>query len=81
MGIRYVLTEDRHTVDGKQYTFYGIAACEGEQTVCAARDICTDGEHIAWLVERCNCLRLSPIHLCDVVEDLLVKAPTDPELP
>ena len=73
MAITYVLTEDRHTVDGKCYIFYGIAAFDEERALVAVRDVSKEKERIEQLIEACNRLALSPLHLHDVVEDFLVE--------
>jgi len=64
--------------EGKHYTTYGIAAripCGSEQaciTIAAISDISTDAAIVDALIERCNRLALSPIHLHDIVEDFLL---------
>ena len=73
MAITYVLTEDIHTVDGKCYIFYGISALEGGQPRISVRDVCTDRRRVERLVEDCNRLGLSPLHLRDVIEDFLLE--------
>ena len=71
MAISYVLTEDVHTVNRKRYIFYGIEAWEDGRPLLSFRDVSTDREGMEALVDDCNRLSLSPIHLCEVVEDFI----------
>lgn len=53
--------------NGKKHNTYGISYKERE-----VKDISTDKHKIEKLVNLCNELELSPIHLDDVIEDFLV---------
>ena len=58
--------------DGRERTVYGIAVCseDGEvlDEVCG---ICKDEKTVDELVELCNTLELSPMHIRDVAEDFI----------
>ena len=73
MTMKYVLTEDVHTVDEKRYIFYGIGALEGDRSLFVIHDISADKPRMEHLVELCNRLELSPLHLWDGVEDFLAQ--------
>lgn len=53
--------------NNSEHDTYGITC--GERTI---KDISTDKQRIEALIELCNSLELSPIHLDDVIEDFLV---------
>lgn len=75
--ITYGLVEERYALNGHERTSYGItiyadAEIDGTATVIASvHDITSDKPRLSALVQRCNLLKLSPIHLEDVVEDFL----------
>lgn len=79
MKITYGLTKETYTLGAIERTAYGIAAYsdskdDGTATVIARIcDLSWDRERVKQLVKRCNRLRLSPIHLHDVVEDFLAE--------
>ena len=59
-------------VDGYRYTGYGIAVKEkGKDFLRVFRDVSRCKKDIDEVVQRCNRLELDPIHIEDVVEDLL----------
>ncbi len=76
-SITYGLVEERYALNGQERTSYGIAIyadaeLDGTATVIASiHDITSDKPKLAALVQQCNLLELSPIHLEDVVEDFL----------
>ena len=61
----------------KARTSYGIALCQADAGVLiilrSVTDLTTDRERALALIERCNRLALSPIHLDDIIEDFLVE--------
>ena len=73
----YGLVEERHFFGNTVRTSYGIVFCAdsepGEPTAVLAsvHDICGDRDRIFHLVDACNRLTLSPLHLSDVIEDFL----------
>ena len=75
--VTYGTVEEVYTVNGVSRTSYGIAAysdadVDGTVTVVASvRDITPCREKVDGLVDLCNRLELSVIHLWDVVEDIL----------
>lgn len=80
--ITYGLVEERYLLDGRGRTSYGIVAyadaeSDGTATVIASvHDVTSDKTRLAELVQRCNRLKLSPIHLEDVIEDFLTESYT-----
>ncbi len=58
-------------------TSYGIAFCQTDDgapiIIRAVADLTTDKGRAAALVDRCNRLALSPIHLDDITEDFLAE--------
>ncbi len=76
-SITYGLIEERYSANGHARTAYGIAIyadaeADGTATVIASvHDITSDVQALTDLVQRCNRVRLSPIHLEDVIEDFL----------
>lgn len=77
MHITYVVVEKTDSSQSNTRTSYGIAAytngtVNDEFAVIAAiHDITTDRNALTTLVTQCNRLKLSPIHLRDIVEDFL----------
>ena len=76
-SITYGLVEERYSFNDHERTSYGIVVyadveIDGTATVIAAiHDITSDKPRLTALVQRCNLLKLSPLHLEDVVEDFL----------
>ena len=79
MNITYGMTEEIYTLNGKSRKSYGIAIYsnaeeDGSATILTAvRDITSERERLEDLVQKCNLLELSPIHLDDVIEDFLTE--------
>jgi len=63
--------------DKSSRTAYGIAAyaesdSDGSATIITSvHDICSDKGMIGALVQKCNYLKLSTIHLQEIIEDFL----------
>ena len=78
-NITYAVAEERYTFGDETRTSYGIVAYsnadqDGSKTIVASvRDVTSDRTGITKLVNDCNRLKLSTIHLNDVVEDFLLK--------
>ena len=78
MNVTYGLTEERYFLGVDSRVSYGIVAYadaeeDGTATIVASvHDITADRQALSELVEICNRLELSLIHLNDVVEDFLV---------
>ena len=78
MTITYGIIEEIYSIGCNRRVTYGIAAysfaeADGTATVIASiHDITDDKEKLSLLVDTCNSLELSVIHLYDVVEDFLV---------
>ncbi|MBE6557711.1 MAG: hypothetical protein E7661_01690 [Ruminococcaceae bacterium] len=76
-NITYGLIEEHYSLDNHERIAYGIAVyadAEEDHTatvVAAIHDITSDKPRLAELVRLCNHLKLSPIHLEDVVDDFL----------
>ena len=78
MNVTYGLTEERYFHGADSRVSYGIVAYadaeeDGTATIVASvHDITADRRALSELVETCNRLGLSLLHLNDVVEDFLV---------
>lgn len=76
-NITYAVAEERYTFGDETRTSYGIVAYsnadqDGSKTIVASvRDIASDKDRLSKLVNDCNDLELSTVHLNDVVEDFL----------
>ena len=77
MKLTYAVTEERYALGNESRTSYGIVAYanaeqNGTTTIVASiRDITSDKNRLKKLVDDCNRLELSTVHLPDVVEDFL----------
>ena len=78
-NIIYAVSEERYTFGNETRTAYGIivysnADQDGSKTIVSSvRDITSDKAGITRLVNDCNRLKLSTVHLCDVIEDFLIQ--------
>lgn len=76
-NVTYGVVEEHHNLNGHKRISYGIAVyadadIDGTVTVIATvNDITSDKQKLEELVQKCNCLELSLIHLNDVIEDFL----------
>lgn len=77
MNITYEITEETYSLDTSTRTSYGITAyADGNENGTAAiidtvHDITSDKQALTELVALCNRLKLSTIHLRDVIDDFL----------
>ena len=75
MNVKYSIIKEIYSFDSEFHTSYGIAAYADTKDggvpiiLAAIHDITTDEKALIELVSRCNHLRLSTIHLNDIVED------------
>ena len=75
--VAYEMIGEVHTFGDQAYISYGIAAYVDAETSDAKRviahvpDVSPNRSTLEPLVQRCNTLGISPIHLVDVVEDFL----------
>ena len=73
----YAIVEERYNFGNTSRTSYGIVALsdpdkDGNATIVASvHDITSDKDAIVALVDDCNRLELSTIHLLDIVEDFI----------
>ena len=67
----YFLIVNTYVVENQSHIGYGIG-CRADNS--AFEDMSTDPTAIENLINLCNKLKLSPLHLEDVVEDFLVDA-------
>ncbi len=76
-NITYAVSEERYTFGDEARTSYGIVAYsnadqDGSKTIVASvRDVTSNKADLTGLVDDCNRLELSTVHLSDVVEDFL----------
>ena len=77
--VTYGVTEEIYSLGGEHRTYYGIASyavSEQDGTasiVLSVHDICADKQKLTELVEKCNRLKLSLVHLEDVLDDFLAE--------
>lgn len=67
----YFLIANTYIVEDRSHIGYGIG-CHADNSTF--EDLTTDPIAIETLINLCNKLKLSPLHLEDVVEDFLVDA-------
>ena len=78
-NVVYALSEEKIYLGNEHRISYGIVACScaeanGTATIVASvHDITASRENLSELVDDCNRLGLSVMHLADVVEDFLSK--------
>lgn len=77
--VTYGITEEKYTLGLQTRTSYGIAAYSNSETdgtaavIASVHGICEDKEKLSKLVQTCNYLELSVVHLRDVIEDFLAE--------
>lgn len=75
MKTEYCVVEEKYMVGEKEHLAYGIAeieVCEGSYNVVSSiHNICSDFEIVEKFAQKFNRFNLSPVHLSDVVQDLL----------
>ena len=77
--VTYGITEEKYTLGRQTRTSYGIAAYSNSETdgtaavIASVHGISEDKEKLSELVQTCNCLELSVVHLRDVIEDFLAE--------
>lgn len=75
--ITYGLIKETYKIEGDEMISYGIAVLENikaENVVLildSVRNISTNRAKVENLIKRCNELKLSVIHLQDVIDDML----------
>jgi len=78
-NITYAVSEEKYTFGNETRISYGIVAYsnadqDGSKTIVASiRDVTSNKERLVELVNDCNRLELSTVHLNDVIEDFLVR--------
>ena len=79
MSTKYGITKEIYSHRNNTRTAFGISAYEDsgdkelEYTVETVSDVTSDEGELVELVDNCNRLELSSVHLKDVVEDFLAK--------
>ena len=73
--IKYITVEDTLYCDelSTAYRTFGIAVLENGRRTYFISDISLDRSAVDSLVRKCNKYSLDPVHLPDVVDDLLVE--------
>ena len=77
MNVTYAVVEEKYSLGNESRISYGIVAYANAAQDCTAtivasvRDITSDEHSLRMLVDDCNRLELSTVHLPDVVEDFL----------
>lgn len=75
-ALTYGVREEIYELQGERRISYGIVVYDSQNTYTVLEsmaDITTDRERLLSLVEKCNTLKLSPIHLKDIVEDFILE--------
>lgn len=67
---KYILIKGVYLIDADEHIGYGIMYCDRRNTV-SFEDISMNEKKVSSLVDVCNSLGLSPIHLSDIVDDFL----------
>lgn len=76
-NVRYGITEEIYYTENSSRISYGIAVYDNEEedgtatVIEAVHDITSDRQSLSNLIDLCNRLELSTIHLYDVIEDFL----------
>lgn len=79
INVKYKITEGTYESDDSVSKSYGIAVCanigmnETTSVLALIQDITTDRDALDELVNLCNSMELSPLHIRDVIEDFLVR--------
>ena len=68
----YFLCSANIVVENEEQKSYGIGVIEDHCLIDMVSDVSGSKEKVAFLVELCNRLRLSPMHLRDVIEDFFL---------
>ena len=77
INVTYGIIEERYSLGNDSRVSYGIAAYADAETdgtatiVSSVHDITPDIEKLSEFVRTCNRLKLSTVHLNDVVEDFI----------
>ena len=77
INVSYAIIEEKYTLGNENRISYGIAAYSnvkenGTATVVASvHDVTSNKEELMKLVDSCNRLKLSTLHLSDAVEDFI----------
>ncbi len=78
INVTYEITEEKYTLGEESRISYGIAAysspdhCGTATIVASVHDVTSNKEGLSRLVDDCNRLQLSTLHLSDIVEDFLL---------
>lgn len=78
MGAAYAVIEEKYPQKSGHRISYGITIYSGTEQkservlIDSIHDITSDKEKLEKLVNNCNRLGLSTVHICDVVEDFLI---------
>ena len=75
MKVEYCVVKEKYVIGEKEQLSFGIAAVEAYgdaySVIASVHNCCKEIHIMSNLVEKCNRLDLSPMHLEDVVNDLL----------
>ena len=71
LNIKYAMVTDSLTIEGKSYIAYGILVLSDNIPVRYIPDVFLDKNYAVKYIALFNDLRLSPIHLDDVIDDIV----------
>lgn len=78
LNVTYAIIEEKHRIGSNTRISYGIAAYSNENSdstatiIACIHDITTDKQKLLDLINTCNRLQLSTVHLNDIIEDFFV---------
>lgn len=71
LNIKYAMVTDTLTLEGKSYIAYGILVLSDNTPVRYIPDVFLDKNYAVKYISLFNDLKLSPIHLNDVIDDIV----------
>ena len=71
LNIRYTVVKDTLLLENVYYSTYGILILKNNKPFRYIYDVFPDIDKAEGLVKLCNELKLSPIHIYEVVEDFI----------
>ena len=69
--MKYRILKERICVEGITHDAYGIEVVEKGSVSFVIHDVFLEKDKAEEFVESCNCLKLSAVHIYDVIEDAL----------
>ncbi|MDO4302146.1 MAG: DUF6514 family protein [Clostridia bacterium] len=70
-NVKYAIVKDTLSIEGISYNTYGIIVLFNNKPIRYISDIFLNENEIESFVSLCNELKLSPIHLDEVIDDII----------